>query len=369
MLEALTRRRLLRAALGGLMALGVLPEAALARRNLTPRLSELGVKGAAMRFTGDRPLFVTVAPGVEGRDVAQVLFQLEGKARVRLDAVRTGIGRSAVHWSRDVTLPGGSHRLAWRPAGDTPVGSYVMRLTVEGNGGRRVYGGRRPASPDRANAPVVRVLGVEAAFTQRSYRSEERMALRVLADAPSFTLTFLRVGHGPDPSQRSDEMTGLPMGDPITVDWTGKRSTRQTITVQSGVGWPSGLYTAKLETPDGRVGFAPFVIRPTRRATAASRSSCRRTPGRRTTSTTPTATAGATRGTRAGTPPSSSTGRIATGASRRASSVTTSRSSDGSRRRGGARTCTPTTTSRRSRPETTCGSSTTSSSSRATPST
>ncbi len=189
------------------MALGVLPEAALARRNLTPRLSELGVKGAAMRFTGDRPLFVTVAPGVEGRDVAQVLFQLEGKARVRLDAVRTGIGRSAIHWSRDVTLPGGSHRIEWRPAGDTPVGSYVMRLTVEGNGGRRVYGGRRPASPDRANAPVVRVLGVEASFTQRSYRSEERMALRVLADAPSFTLTLPpgRPRARPEPAERRDD--------------------------------------------------------------------------------------------------------------------------------------------------------------------
>ena len=37
------------------------------------------------------------------------------------------------------------------------------------------------------------------------------MALRVLADTPSLTLTFLRVGHGPDPSQRSDEMTGMPM--------------------------------------------------------------------------------------------------------------------------------------------------------------
>jgi len=138
-----------------------------------------------------------------------------------------------------------------------------MRLTVEGHGGRRVYGRQRPTSPERATAPVVRVLGVEAAFTRRSYVAEERMALRVLADTPSFTLTFLRVGYGPDPSPRSDEMTGLPMGDPIAVDWTGKRSARQTIVVQSGIGWPSGLYTAKLETPDGRVGFAPFVIRPT----------------------------------------------------------------------------------------------------------
>jgi N,N-dimethylformamidase beta subunit-like, C-terminal len=124
-----------------------------------------------------------------------------------------------------------------------------------------VEGARRPATPTRAGAPVVRVLGVEAAFTQRSYLPKERMALRIQADAPSLSLTFLRVGHGPDPSQRGDEMTGLAMAEPVKIDWTGKRSTRRTIVVQTG-DWPTGLYTAKLETEDGRVGFAPFVLRP-----------------------------------------------------------------------------------------------------------
>lgn len=263
MIEALTRRRLLRAALGGLGALGALPGAALATATEPPRVASLAVRGAAKRFADDRPLFVTVAPGVPGRNVARVLFDLERRARVRLDAVRVGVGRSDVRWTHEVTLAAGSHALAWRPTRDTPVGSYVMRLTVAAGGGRRVYGGRRPASPERAHAPVVRVLGVEAAFTRRSYLPEERMSLRVLADAPALTLTFLRVGHGPDPSQRGDEMTGESMGQPVAIDWTGKRSTRQTIVVQSG-DWPSGLYVARLQTPDGRVGFAPFVLRPTK---------------------------------------------------------------------------------------------------------
>lgn len=260
MLEAVTRRRLLRAALGSLAAAGLLPGQAFGRRAAPPRVSALSVRGAAKRFAGDRPLFATVAPGVDGRDVAKVLFDLDRQARVRLDAVRMGIRRSDVRWTREATLGPGSHALTWRPTTDTPVGSYVMRLTVQSNGSRRVYGGRRPPTPARANAPVVRVLGVEAAFTQRSYLPEERMALRVQTDAPSFTLTFLHVGHGPDPSQRSDEMTGLQMGEPVSVDWTGKRSTRRTIVVQSR-DWPSGLYTARLETEDGRVGFAPFVLR------------------------------------------------------------------------------------------------------------
>lgn len=262
MLEALTRRRLLRAAFGGLVSMGVLPGSVLAKqRRSAPQLAALAVRGAAKRFSGDRPLFVTVAPGVEGRDTAAVGFQLSGRARVRLEAVRTGIGKSHVRWTKAAAFPAGSHELVWQPTPDTPVGSYVMRLTVERDGRRRVYGGRRPSTPDRASAPVVRVLGVEAAFARRSYLATERMALRVLADTPSFTLTFLRVGHGPDPAVRSDELVGLVMSDPVTIDWTGKRSARRTIVVQSGE-WPSGLYAARLETADGRVGFAPFVLRP-----------------------------------------------------------------------------------------------------------
>ena len=262
----LTRRRLLRAGFGALTAFGLIPEAALARDSLAPSASGLGVRGSAKPFVGDRQMFTTIAPGVAGRDAAAVLFSLERKARVRLDAVRTGIGRSTIRWSKSATLGPGPHELLWKPTRDTPVGSYVMRLTVEGRDGRRrVYGGRRPATPDRAGAPVVRVLGVEAAFTRRSYVPEERMALRILAESPSLTLTFLRVGWGPDPNLRSDEMTGQPVGGPTKIDWTGKRSTRQTIVVQSGKDWPSGLYAARLETEDGRFGFAPFVLRPTKR--------------------------------------------------------------------------------------------------------
>jgi hypothetical protein len=240
---------------------GLFPRVALAR-DTAPSAAGIAVRGARKPFAGDRPMFTTIAPGVSGRDTASVLFRLERRARVRLDAVRTGIGTSSVRWTTEATLGPGAHTLAWQPTTDTPVGSYVMRLTVEGNGKRRVYGGRRPISPERANAPVVRVLGVEAAFTRRSYLPKERMALRVLADAPSLGLTFLRIGFGPDPSPRADEMVGLEMADPVDLDWTGKRSAPRTIVVQTG-NWPSGLYAARLQTPDGRVGFAPFVLRAT----------------------------------------------------------------------------------------------------------
>ncbi len=136
-----------------------------------------------------------------------------------------------------------------------------MRFTVRGNGRRRTYGTSRPSSPDRAIAPVVRVLGVEAAFAQRSFDQFEQMPLTILADTPSLSLTFLRCGHEPEGTGRNDEMTGLPMAEAVSLDWTGKRSAPATVRVQPGE-WPTGLYAARLETPDGRVGFAPFVLSP-----------------------------------------------------------------------------------------------------------
>jgi N,N-dimethylformamidase beta subunit-like, C-terminal len=256
-----TRRGLLRAGASGLALLGLGPGRAWAGEALAPKAGLLAVRGAARRFSGDRSMFVTIAPGVEGRNAATVVFSLERKAQVQLDAVLMGIHTSETAWTRQMTLGPGQHAIPWRPQPDTPVGSYVMRLTLSQDGRRRVYGGRRPATPERATAPVVHLVGVEAAFARRSYLPTEPMQLRVLADTPSFALTFLRIGHGPDASLRDDELTGLVMADPISIDWSRKRSARHTISVQSG-SWPTGLYAAKLETPDGRVGFAPFVLRP-----------------------------------------------------------------------------------------------------------
>jgi hypothetical protein len=150
--------------------------------------------------------------------------------------------------------------MAWTPADDVPVGSYVMRLTVEGKGGRRVYGGRRPASPERASAPVVHVLGIEAAFTpplvppHRAHGDAGARRRAVLhADVPA-----RRARARPEPAKRRagrarDGRAGADRLDREALD-------AQTITVQSG-DWPSGLYAARLEADDGRVGFAPFILR------------------------------------------------------------------------------------------------------------
>ena len=56
----------------------------------------------------------------------------------------------------------------------------------------------------------------------------------------------------------SSEMQGVPVTSTKRIG-----STRNGRTLQFGIGnWESGVYFARLEASDGRVGFAPFVVRP-----------------------------------------------------------------------------------------------------------
>ncbi len=245
-----------------MLVLVLAPGTALAAGRRAPTAFALSARNVGRRYAGDRSLFATVAPGVPGRETAAIRFGLNRPATVTLQAIRTALRTSTVTWETTTTLRPGQHELTWTPSADTLVGSYVMRLTIDGPGNRQtVLGGRRPASVARQQAAVVRVLGVEAAFLRRSYAPGEPMELRVLADAPTLTLQFLHCGAEVEGTARSDELKGAPMGEPVVLDWSGKRSGSVTIAIQSG-DWQTGLYAVRLTTDDGRVGFAPFVLRP-----------------------------------------------------------------------------------------------------------
>ncbi len=261
-----TRGRLLKLGATGLAALAAAPRGLASRTRATaPRLFRITIRNTGASYAGDRRLLATVSPGVRGRDAAAVDFFLERAATVRLEAVRAaGLKRREIVWQKARRLPPGDHALRWVPPADTPVGSYLARLVVEDEATRtrRVYGGRKPLVPGRSRGPVVHVLGIEAAFERTSYRPFEPMRLTIRADAPSLRLTFLRVGSEPIASLRFDELGGVPAGKPARLDWTGKRTAPRTIEIQAG-SWPHGLYAVRLEAPDGRAGFAPFVLQPT----------------------------------------------------------------------------------------------------------
>jgi hypothetical protein len=101
---------------------------------------------------------------------------------------------------------------------------------------------------------------VEAAFVRESYRPGDRARLIVDDASSRLTMRIFRVGPERVAVRKDDVMRGLPVSAPRAIRTTRGR---RTLTVPVG-DWPSGLYFARLTAPDGRVGFAPFVVAPRR---------------------------------------------------------------------------------------------------------
>lgn len=229
---------------------------------VAPQLRRLRAYTRSARpFHGDGALLTTISPnGDRLRDAAKVGFTLGERATVRFRVTRTLSSPTTVY-EKTATLGPGRHAFTWFPPPGTPPRTYLVLLdVVDEAGNRRAYGatnaetGRRPASP------VVRVLGVDAGFTRESYAPGETAMLRVETDAPSLDLQLFRAGPEDVPTYDDTLMNGVPLGDPVTLPWSSLDGPT-TLPVPIGP-WASGVYFARLTAPDGRIGFAPFVVRP-----------------------------------------------------------------------------------------------------------
>ncbi|MEZ5101269.1 MAG: DUF6605 domain-containing protein [Thermoleophilia bacterium] len=228
-----------------------------------PALLGLRVTNGGPPFAGDRRLLATISPNGDGfRDRAVVTFRLKRPARVTLQAFTTRKTLESVVHEQVVRLGAGRHTLRWRPPATLEPRTYVLALTVRDARGRvRQYGCAQPVPCLVQPAPVVRVQGVDAAFTRQSYAPGEQAELSIATDARAVTITLLHAGPEEETTTRNDVLLGVPVSDPATISWRGKRNAPQRVRI--GIGdWPSGLYAARIEAADGRVGFAPFVVRP-----------------------------------------------------------------------------------------------------------
>jgi len=232
-----------------------------------PTLHDLRVSNGSAPFAGDRRLLTTVSPNGDGfRDRAIVRFTLTRAATVRMDAVATqevlaGRTGTTTVWSETRALPAGPGRLVWQPTRSTEPRTYILRLTV----GRRVYGVYRPGV--RPNAPVVRVQGIDAAFTRRSYAPGETAEVRLATDARSLRLQVFAYQSPGRPSEQDVKTAGLAKTGPIPVDWRGHRDAPALLRVVRAGDWPSGLYFLRAISWEGRIGYAPFIVRPRRLGT------------------------------------------------------------------------------------------------------
>jgi N,N-dimethylformamidase beta subunit-like, C-terminal len=237
---------------------GQVPQAN-ATRTGASALLQISASNGGRPFAGDRRLLTTISPnGDRIRDRATISIRLSRPATVEFVVAKTARHAKAVHTHR-YRLSAGSHTLRWAPSLETPARTYLTFIRVDG----RTYGVPN-GSPSRVQeTPVIRLLGVEAAFRRDSYRPGEVARIRVAADARALTLQIFRTGPERFRTRRNDEMNGVPASRPVRYAWTGRRNGGQTLAIRIGR-WPTGMYFARLSTADGRVGFAPFIVRPRR---------------------------------------------------------------------------------------------------------
>lgn len=115
-----------------------------------------------------------------------------------------------------------------------------------------------PPLEGRDTSPVELRPAVEAVFLHESYRPGEVARLSISNRARGLTLQLFRSGPEVTVARRTTTMNGAPVTPRREI---GPSHGQRTVLVTIG-DWPSGLYFARLEASDGRVGFAPFVVRP-----------------------------------------------------------------------------------------------------------
>jgi hypothetical protein len=112
----------------------------------------------------------------------------------------------------------------------------------------------------RAPTEIELTPAVEAAFPEESYGPGDIARLVVFNRAKGLTLQVFRVGPERPRTVGNVTMQGVAVTRSRHV---GSSDGRLVVPVAIG-DWPSGLYFARLGAADGRVGFAPFVVRPSR---------------------------------------------------------------------------------------------------------
>jgi hypothetical protein len=213
-------------------------------------------------FHGDKERYTTISPNGDGlRESAKISFRLTEAADVHFEVTRTVSSPQTIYELKAKLKPG-RHTFTWHPHWSMGPRTYLIRITTQDRAGnRRTYGADNARAGRRLESAVVRVLGVDAGFTQESYTAMSSSRLAIETDATALTLQVFRTGAEDTRTHSDSVMHGTPVTQPVTIPWQA-RHRRATLNYAIGP-WPTGVYFVKLTANDGRVGYAPFVVRPT----------------------------------------------------------------------------------------------------------
>ncbi|HYX89611.1 MAG TPA: N,N-dimethylformamidase beta subunit family domain-containing protein [Gaiellaceae bacterium] len=233
-----------------------------------PRLLYLTVSNGSTPFAGDTARLTTISPNRDGfRDRAVIRFSLDRPALVELQVVATTTPARAARtvWRTTRRLGRGRSAIVWRPPVSTPARTYLVRFVLTGrDGARRVYGFEPPRSNARTSGAVVRVQGVEVGFLERSYPVGGEAAASIATDARSVRLQLFSFANVPHPTIRDLRKGGTAVAPAVRLDWSPYRSVPHVVRIGRVGGFPSGLYFLRVTADDGRIGYAPLILRPRR---------------------------------------------------------------------------------------------------------
>jgi hypothetical protein len=229
-----------------------------------PQLLDLRADNGSTRFGGDGPLLTTISPNGDGfRDKADINFTLREPATVTMDVTRT-VKVPKVIYTVTAKFGRGPHTMTWLPASNINPRTYLIRFSaVDQSGNRSTYGAPSAFTGRSARGVVVRLQGIDAAFNKPSYLPGEVAQIRVATDEPSLSYSVFHSGPEQVVTYADNQFAGVDIGvEPVSLDWAPWSSRSHTITfrVPSVL---SGLYYVQFSGPDGRVGYAPFIVRPT----------------------------------------------------------------------------------------------------------
>ncbi|HZQ81117.1 MAG TPA: N,N-dimethylformamidase beta subunit family domain-containing protein [Gaiellaceae bacterium] len=229
----------------------------------TPRLLDLHVDNGSTPYAGDGRLLTTISPNGDGfRDAAHVRFSLAEPATVTMEVTRTVKAPHVIWTSGPLHLRRGSHVITWRPAKLNPR-TYLIRLFAYDARGRAVRYGAPNAFVGRyARGPVVRIQGIDAGFFRPSYAPGQVARIHVATDASQLTMRVFQSGPEQVVTYADNQMAGIEIDRaPVQIDMTRYQSRPRDILFRVPA-VPSGLYYVQFGSSDGRIGYAPFVVRP-----------------------------------------------------------------------------------------------------------
>ena len=229
-----------------------------------PELLGLRVGNGGSPYAGDGPLLTTISPNGDGfRDGATIHFRLTEPATVTLQIART-VTTPRVFYELRQRFGRGAQSISWFPKAPLNPRTYVTLLTaVDAAGNTSEYGPKTGFVSRYARSPVIRLQGIDAGFTRPGYAPGALARLRIGTDAPELTLRVFQSGPEQVVTYADNQMAGVEVPDrePVVLDWSSHGGRPVTIDFRVG-DWPSGLYYVELKSEDGRVGYAPFVVRP-----------------------------------------------------------------------------------------------------------